>query len=219
MEATVNRLSIHPDRPADRCNPGSFCRVYDQHRPTGSGPRLKGDDHLLLRSYRLEIFNNECMPDAMSVQCHAHLDQDVSDALPYLNAVLGGFEYLKDPPSVTFKLQGKLLTVHGNKIAVNALKNEDEAHKIIAWLKREINLVWENRAEIQPSYEGMPRIQVIDILKRLPRTNCTECGAPTCMVFATQVAEGAKDASHCPALNKNDKDELNAFLNRFQLDI
>jgi hypothetical protein len=41
---------------------------------------------MLLQSYRLEIFNNACMPGAMSVQCYAHLDQDVSDALPFLNA-------------------------------------------------------------------------------------------------------------------------------------
>ena len=79
---------------------------------------------MLLQSYRLEIFNNECMPGAMSVQCFAHLDQDVSKALPYLNAELGGFEYINDPPSVTFKLHGKLLTVHGHKIAVNANRSE-----------------------------------------------------------------------------------------------
>jgi hypothetical protein len=40
---------------------------------------------MLLQSYRIEIFNNKCMPGAMSVQCFAHLDQDVSEALPYLN--------------------------------------------------------------------------------------------------------------------------------------
>ena len=38
---------------------------------------------MLLESYRLEIFNNECMPGAMTVQCLAHLDQDVSAALPF----------------------------------------------------------------------------------------------------------------------------------------
>ncbi|MBW2711975.1 MAG: Fe-S cluster protein, partial [Deltaproteobacteria bacterium] len=28
--------------------------------------------------------------------------------------------------------------------------------------------------------------------KLLPKTNCKECGQSTCMVFATQIAEGAK---------------------------
>ena len=51
---------------------------------------------MLLQSYRIEIFNNKCMPGAMSVQCFAHLDQDVSEALPYLNAELGCSEYIKE---------------------------------------------------------------------------------------------------------------------------
>ncbi len=68
----------------------------------------------------------------MSVQYFAHLNEDVGDALPYLNAALGGHTYVQDPPSVTFEVQGKLITVHSNKIAVNALKDEEEAKKIIA---------------------------------------------------------------------------------------
>ena len=172
---------------------------------------------MLLQSYRLEIFNNECMPGAMTVQCFAHLDQDVSAALPFLNAELGGFEYIKEPPSVTFKLHGKLLTVYGRKIAVNALKNESEARKVVEWLKREINGIWENRDTVTPRYEGMPRPQVIQILKCLPKTNCRECGEPTCMVFATRVAEGAKGVDACPPLVGEQRRQLETYMHHFQL--
>ena len=52
---------------------------------------------MLLKSYSKKIFNNECMPSAMSVQCIAHLNEDVGEALPFLNASLGGHTYeLKD---------------------------------------------------------------------------------------------------------------------------
>jgi hypothetical protein len=47
-------------------------------------------------------------------------------ALPYLNAVLGGYESLKDPPAVIFRSQGKLTTPHGKAIAINALRDEAE---------------------------------------------------------------------------------------------
>ena len=174
---------------------------------------------MLLKDYTLEIFNNECRPGAMSVQCFAHLDQDVSPALPYINAVLGGFEYIKDPPSVTFRAHGKLITVRGRKIAVNALQDEIEAKNIVEWIKREINAAWESKAEIEPRYEGLPRIQIIEILKFLPKTNCGACGAPTCLVFATQVAEGAKDGSNCPPLASPHRERLKTYLQQFQLDI
>ncbi len=174
---------------------------------------------MLLKSYKIKIFNNECMPGAMSVQCFAELDQDISQALPYLNASLGGFEYIKDPPSVTFRAQGKLITVHGRKIAINALKDEIEAKRIIEWIKHEINQVWEKRDHIEPSYEGMPKINIIDILKFLPKTNCRKCGAATCMVFAVQLTEGAKGPENCPYLAKDIKQRLNSYLKQYQLDI
>lgn len=173
---------------------------------------------MLLETYRLEIFNSRCNPGAMAVHCFAHLDQDVSLALPYLNAVLGGFNYVKDPPSVTFRSQGKLITVHGNKIAINALKDEAEAAKIVEWLKREINEAWGKRDEIEPSYESLPRPQVFEILKMLPKTSCRECGEPTCMVFAVAVTEGVKGAEDCPPLTNEGKSKLKDYLSRFRLD-
>ena len=172
-----------------------------------------------MKSYRMELFNNECMPSAITIQCFAHLHQDVSAALPYLNAVLVGFEYIKEPPSVTFRAQGKLITVYGRKIAINAIKDENEAKKIVNWIKREINDAWEKRDEIVPSYEGLPRPKVIEILKLLPKTNCQECGAPTCMVYATMVAEGGKDGSDCPALSDEDRKKLDAYMDPYQVGI
>ena len=143
------------------------------------------------------------MPSAMRVQCFAHLDQDVGPALPYLNASLGAFEFVRQPPSATFRVQGKLITVHARKIAVNALKDESEARKIVEWIIREINEAWENRDSLEPSYEGTPKPNIVEIIKGLPKTNCGQCGYPTCLVFATLVAEGAKDLNSCPQLDKS----------------
>ena len=173
---------------------------------------------MLLKTYDLEIFNSECMPGAMAVHCFAHLDQDVGEAIPYLNAVLGGFTYIKDPPTVTFKSQGKLITVHPRKIAINALKDEAEAKKIVEWLKREINEAWDKRDTIEPSYESAPRPSIMEILKLLPKTNCKECGQPTCMVFATQVAEGAKGPEDCPPLDEAGSQNLVQYLGQFRFD-
>lgn len=173
---------------------------------------------MLLDNYRMEIFNNECMPGAMSVQCFAHLDQDVSQALPYLNAELGGFEYVEEPPSVTFRSQGKLITVHSRKIAINALKNEAEARKIVEWLRREINDVWKRRTEIEPSYKGLPRPQLIEILRQLPKTNCRKCGEPTCMVFAARLVEGAKGPNACLELDTAQHQKIEDYMEPFKVE-
>ncbi len=173
---------------------------------------------MLLNSYSKEIFRPECNPGFQSLHCIARLDQDIREVLPYLNTVLGGDEYYQDPPAVTFRPQGKLITVHPDKIAINALRDEQEADRILEWLKREINETWEKRAGIKPSYESLPRPQVMEILKLLPKTNCRECGELTCMVFAVAVTEGVKGVEDCPPLSNESREKLQGYLKRFHLD-
>jgi len=105
---------------------------------------------------------------------------------------------------LTLKLPGKLVTLSPRMIAINIVKDETEAEEILAWLKREINHMWERREEIEPSFESAPPPRVLDILKRLPRTNCRQCGEPTCMVFAVKVSQGDRTPEQCPALEKAD---------------
>ncbi len=173
---------------------------------------------MLLSTYKKEIFRPECNPGFESLHCIAHLDQDITEVLPYLNAVLGGFEYLKDPPAVTFRIHGKIIGVHPEKIAVNALRDEEEADKILDWLKREINDAWDKRHDIQPRYEGAPKPKILEILKLLPKTNCRECGQPTCMVFAARIAEGAKGPEDCPPLEEEDRVKLHEYMKNFEFD-
>jgi len=174
---------------------------------------------MLLKTYKKEVFRAKCNATFQSVHCVAKLDQDISAVLPYLNAELGGYEYLKDPPAVTFRSAGKLITVQGREIAVNALKDKAEAEKILQWLKNEINTAWEKRADIEPRIEGMPKPGVMEIFKRLPRSNCHECGEPTCLVFATMVAQGVKTAQDCPPITPDGKNALNDYMRGFKLDV
>jgi ArsR family metal-binding transcriptional regulator len=171
---------------------------------------------LFLSRYRKEIFRPECNPGFQSLHCIAHLDQDIREVLPYLNSALGGHTYTKDPPSVTFKVHGKLITVHPDQIAVNALKDEDEADKILEWLRQEINEAWESRDRIQPSFEGLSKPQILEVLRLLPRSNCRRCGQPTCMVFAILAADGAKGPEDCPALLDPHRTGLKKYLARFR---
>lgn len=95
------------------------------------------------------------------------------------------------------------------------MKDEAEARKIVEWLKREINDAWEDRARIVPSVKGAPRPQLIEILKLLPKTNCRQCGDPTCMVFAVRLAEGAKGVEACPPLENDQRRRIENYMGRF----
>jgi len=48
----------------------------------------------------------------------------------------------------------------------------------------------------------------IQIFKLLPKTNCKECGHPTCLAFAMALATGKADLSSCPYVSDEAKEQL-----------
>ena len=173
---------------------------------------------MLLKGWSKEITRAECRPESQTVHCIARLNENIGEAIPYLNVVLGGYTYIKEPPSVTFRSQGKLISVHADHIAINANRDAEEAEKILQWLQREINDAWERRDEITPSYEAASRPQPFAIMKFLPKTNCGKCGLPTCIVFASQAMEGGKGAADCPELTPEQQKGLAEYLGQFRFD-
>jgi ArsR family metal-binding transcriptional regulator len=168
---------------------------------------------MLVEGYRKEF----CLPPnpkARHLRCYAHLDGDIGEVLPYLNTVLGGYQYYREPQMLTLKFQAKLITLYPQMIAINMVEDEAEAEKILEWLKEEINNTWKNRSKIKPSFEVSPKPKILDILKLLPKDNCQECGHPTCLVFATQVSEGAQVYDECPKLDALSRSKLKQYLNQ-----
>jgi len=52
------------------------------------------------------------------------------------------------------------------------------------------------------------QLTVMDVLKVLNRSNCRECGLPTCMAFAVMVAQGQKELSECPYVDGEIKERM-----------
>lgn len=50
----------------------------------------------------------------------------------------------------------------------------------------------------------------LDIFKLLPKTNCGECGVPTCMAFAMKLAAKSAELAACPYASDEAKDKLGA---------
>ena len=169
---------------------------------------------MLLKRY-IKEFCRPPNPEAQHLRCIAYLDENISDVLPYLNTVLKGHQYIKKPPSLTLKFNGKLITLYSQKIGINIVKDEDEAGKILQWIKREINDTWKRYREIKPSFEVAQRPGILKILTLLPKTNCQECGQPTCMAFAVLVTEREKSPENCPQLNMQNKITLQNYLKQF----
>ncbi len=58
-------------------------------------------------------------------------------------------------------------------------------------------------------------LSVLQVFKRLPGTNCRDCGAATCLAFATRVIKEGEDLTRCPHLSA-DAGEIAEELRRQQ---
>src|SRR5512137_586863 len=50
----------------------------------------------------------------------------------------------------------------------------------------------------------------LEIYKLLPKTNCKECGQPTCLAFAMKLAQKQAELSACPYVSEESKAKLAA---------
>jgi ArsR family metal-binding transcriptional regulator len=173
---------------------------------------------MLIREYQKE-FVRPPNPGARHLRCFAHFEADIGAILPHLNAVLKGHQFSQQPLMLTVKLQkgeqAKLITIYPREIAINIVKDQEEAGEILEWLRQVINDTWERRQEIQPRFEVLPKPRILDILRLLPRSNCRQCGCPTCLVFAAQVSEGLKTPGACPPLEEPNRKRLTDYLADF----
>jgi len=167
-----------------------------------------------VKTYHLE-FCRPPNPQATHLRGLARLDEDIEELLPYLNTVLRGHLYMREPPSLTIKYQAKLITFHPREIALNIVKDEQEAEEIVGWLVGVINDTWARKDTLTASYEVPPKPRILEILKLLPRTNCRECSQPTCLVFATRVSAGEAAPETCPGLTAEGLELLQSYLKKF----
>jgi ArsR family metal-binding transcriptional regulator len=155
---------------------------------------------MLIDDYKMELATPDCDLSSSIYSAKVTLPVDISEVLPYVNASVEKGEFIEAVPVLVFKQEGRKYSLRPNEIAVSNLMDRNEAGQVVSALIRKINSIWERREEIEPSYTSYEKPKVLDIYKLLPRTNCKECGVPTCMAFAARLSEGKAALEECPEL-------------------
>ena len=71
-----------------------------------------------------------CIPDPNKIRFIAYFEKDISEILPYLNAIVKGGIYNPNGPTLTIKKEGRLITIHPDKIAAGKIIDENDAKDI-----------------------------------------------------------------------------------------
>jgi ArsR family metal-binding transcriptional regulator len=174
---------------------------------------------MLIEKYDLEVFTPACEPGAERFAARARLSRDISAALPYLNATLRGAVYHAAAQALTWKKAGHNIAFHAYEIATSNVEDRQGAEIEIKGLIDLVNRTWERKEEIQPDTTARQRPTQMAIYQLLPKTNCKQCGEPTCWTFALKLVASQKPATACTPLQKPEFSEnlssLKALLGDF----
>jgi len=135
------------------------------------------------------------------------LADDISAALPYLNAVLDKARYDHQNEVLIWEDKGQKYAFRPTEIRVARVQDPENARHIVSELVDKVNRIWQERDNITPSFTERNPPPVIDIFKLLPGTNCRQCGYPTCMAYAASLSKGLAQLEQCPALSQNEHSE------------
>ncbi len=159
----------------------------------------------LIRSYDLKVVTPECSPEDGWYRAHAYLQDDISEALPYLNAELKGFDYNHNAKVLLWMANDRRYAFRPYEIIIAPVESSEEALGLIDNIISTLNSIWNRRGEIEPNFQGKaPLPNLLDIYKLLPGTNCKECGSLTCMAFAAALRIDSTKVSLCPYLLEQD---------------
>ena len=156
----------------------------------------------LIAAYEIELTEPGCFPGSGFYGLLVTVPADISDVFPYLNAVLDDTLYDRENCILIGRDKDRRYAFRANDIRVAGIDDVADAPKIAEEVVERTNQVWEQREEITPSYRERSVPAAIDIYLLLPRTNCKECGYPTCLAFAADARNDPELLEKCLPLSR-----------------
>jgi ArsR family metal-binding transcriptional regulator len=169
-----------------------FFKTAREYKPSG-----KEEDYL--KSITL-CYVAPCMADEKKIRLIAYFDRDISELLPYLNAVIKGASYNKNAPTLTYAKERRLVNLYSIKITIAKADDIIDAWKVLDEVKELINRTYKNRDAIKPNYEEKVKVTALQIYGWLPKSNCKACGEATCLAFAVKLLHGEQKLENCRPL-------------------
>lgn len=157
---------------------------------------------MLIDRYDLKVTTPLCEPGAERFAVTAHLDADIAEVLPYLNATLRGAVYHQAAGALIWKKAGHAVAFHSHSIAASNVQDREAAEQEVKGLIALVNRTWKRRGEITPDFALRLRPVPLNVFRLLPQTNCKACGEPTCFTFALKLVAGQRALVECAPIHE-----------------
>jgi len=173
-----------------------FFKKARDYRPASGGEFLK--------SITL-CYVAPCIADETKIRLIAYFDRDISEILPYLNAVIKGTSFNKHALTLTYVKSGRVINIYRIKVTMAKVDDIIDAWQILDEMKQLINRTYRDKEKIKPNYEERVKVTALQIYGWLPKTNCGECGELTCLAFAVKLLAREQKLENCKPLFSDPK--------------
>ena len=169
-----------------------------------------------------------CLLEPRKLQITAQASQPLSEIIPILYLAVPHSQYAKAFGSVTFLLDGKLVTVYSSgRINLGCVLREEIALKLLEKLKTLLDKAFEyyekHGSPDHKLVDTKQKLNPLEIYKHLPRTNCKECGEQGCFPFAVKLANGEKSLQECTQIQQQkysaNREQLEKMIQPIKLEI
>lgn len=155
----------------------------------------------LINSYEFELVEDHHSHGSGRYGLRIMLPNDISDSFPYLNTILDDTIYDHENGILIGVSNRRRYAFRPHEIQVGMV-DPSKASSIVNEVVALVNRVWEERDSITPSLSERKLPATYDIFKLLPRTNCKQCGYPSCLAFAAEVRSQAVPLEQCSLLSQ-----------------
>jgi ArsR family metal-binding transcriptional regulator len=146
-----------------------------------------------------------CMADEKKIRLIGYFNRDITEVLPYLNAVIKGASYNKGASTLTYAKERRLINLYNIKVTIAKANDIIDAWVILDEVKKLVNNTYSRRDTIKPNYEEKVKVTALQIYGWLPKSNCKVCGEATCLAFACRLLLGKQKLSKCIPLSTESK--------------
>jgi ArsR family metal-binding transcriptional regulator len=110
-----------------------------------------------------------CVADETKIRLVARISEDLSHALPYLNAEMRQGSYNPDGPIFTFMEGYRMVALYRQRISVAKADDIVDGWRALEMIRCGADEAWEKREEIEPCCEMRQKPPPLETFKRLPR--------------------------------------------------
>jgi len=155
----------------------------------------------LIDTFQCQLAEAACLPGSGIFTAQVTVPDNITEVFPYLNAVLDDTWYDHENMVLIGVLNERRCAFRPGEILIAGIYDSAEVQGIVSDVIAEVNKIWDNKKNITPSFVERAVPTVMEIYKHLPKTNCGQCGQPTCLVFASQLREGMVSIEQCLPLS------------------